>query len=181
MLFKKNKINLEEMQTSDPEGYTALMEAAKGAVEVEQSEELTQAKARIKELEDKDARAQVDAQITEYGNALKVPDAAKKAIEDGVDFNTALKAMVDDHIKNVKDIEESFEETTPDIAGESLEEGNDDDPKTFGEAINMIAERDKCSKADASQKAKKEFPKLLEKRWSQSEYRPKEGDDEDEE
>ena len=169
MFSKKTAIDLNKLKEEDPDAYNALMNDAKANVEHDENTELAQYKNELAQYKNKEARIKIDAQITSYGEKLKVPEVAKKAIKDELDFEAALKCMIDENIKNVKDIKTSFDDTASIAAGEDLEEGNEDEPKTFHEAMNMIAERDKSTKAVASKKAQKEFPKLFAKKYGKEE------------
>lgn len=168
-MFSKKTIDLDKLKVEDPDAYSALMNDAKANVKYDENTELKIAKEELAQYRDKEARIEIDAQIISYGEKLKVPEMAKRTIADKLNFETALKYMVDENIKNVKDIKESFGDTASVAAGENLEEGNEDEPKTFYGAMTMIAERDKCTKAEASVKAQKEFPKLLAKKYGKEE------------
>ncbi len=162
--FKKDKINLEEIQEKDPEGYEALMSAAKEGVEVEQNAELAASKAEVVRLKKENARKSNDDSIKEYGEKLKVSEFAAKQIEIGASFSDALLAMVDENLKTIKDIQDSFETTGGKPAGESVEDGNEEEPQSWKEAINMVKERDKITGMEAAKKAMNEWPVLYDNR-----------------
>lgn len=164
MFSNKKAINLKKVQEDDPDAYTALMNDAKAAVEHDENTELTQAQTELAQYKNKEARIGIDTQITDYGKKLKVEDTAAEAIKAELSFEDALLKMVNYHVENVKDIEESFNETSSVAAGEDLKDGNEDEPKTFYGAMHMIMERDKITATEASNKAQKEFPKLFAKR-----------------
>lgn len=172
-MFSKKAINLSTLKTEDKEAYDAIMAEATSNVEAtyekEDSEALKVANAELVGLRADTARTNLDAKIIKYGSALKVEDVAKEAVTEKLDFNAALIKMVDANIKGVKDIEESFEETASAPVGVSPANGDEDAPKTFIEAINMIAERDKIDVSAAKDKAMVEFKSLLTSRYEKPE------------
>ena len=167
MLFGKNKLTFESlaaMKETNPEGYAAIMGVAKTEVEHEESVELVAARAALAANSALNERAVLDAKISQYGSALKVEDVAKTAITGKLDFNTALLAMVDAHIKSVKDIEEAFETTGSEGVGEGSE-NLEEAPKTFAAAITFIKKRDGIKGKAAVEKAQEEFKELFESQY----------------
>ena len=168
MLFSKNKkVNLEALKTESPEVYDELMADIKKAIGFEQSAELEAAQKTIVELTQKTERETEDAKIIEYGKSLKVEEVMNQAIKDKVSFDVALIKMVDAHLKNIKDFVASFEDTASEAAGANLDDDDktETEPKTFVEAMRFIANRDKITKAEAAEKAKKEFKTLFDEQY----------------
>jgi len=164
LLFGKNKVNLEKMEVDDPDGFLALMNAAKSMVETDENVALTKANAKIVVLEAAASKVTTDAKIIAFGEKLKVSAIAAKAIEDGNTLAEAMELMINGNAATVEDVETSFKKTSSIPVGGSKEDGNEDEPKSFGEAIVMIKERDKSTSMEASRKATKEYPDLFKKR-----------------
>lgn len=168
MLFSKNKsVDLTKLKEENPDAYNALIDDVKAAINHEESVELTEANKKIEELTQQKERDALNTKITEYGKSLKVEETAKEAIEKKMSFDDALKLMIDAHTKNAEDIAASFEETASKAAGANLDDEDKElsEPKSFIEAIRIIAARDGITKAEAAQKAKIEYKDLFDKNY----------------
>lgn len=149
MLFKKDEINnLEELKAKAPDLFESLVaEARSGSDE------------RIAELEAKILKTENSAKIKAFGEKLNLQTLAKELIEEDTPYNEACEALLNAY---ESDDEEEFLESSSSLVG--ADGGSDEggfEPKTFGEAINFIAERESISKAEASEKAKSEFNELF--------------------
>lgn len=163
MLFSKKAIDLKKLKEEDPDAYDTLVAEATVFVEHEESKELNKLKEENIKLRAEKASNDLKNLIMDYGIKLDVVDVAEKAIKEGSDFNNALKNMVDTHIINEENIKNSFDNTASDGAGVSPEGENEDEPKDFAEAIEIISKRDNITKKEAAVKAKKEFSNLFKK------------------
>lgn len=167
MLFGKKNIDLKGLKEENPEAYNKVLEEAKVALGLKDSEELEAANRKIAEISAKSEKDSKNAKITLYGEKLKVPEAAKEAIEKDMSFADALVYMTDKHIEDAKDIEESFNDTAANSAGTNIDDETDEDasPKSFSEAILFISKRDGITKEKASKKAQEEYPDLFKKNY----------------
>jgi len=161
MMFSKTKLDLKKIKEEDPEAYQELVSEAENNLDKKESVALKEARERIAAFEVKEKRKEIDAKIEKYGVDLNVPEIAKEAIENGLEFSDALVKIIDAHIENQTNLEDSFDETAPAQAGVNNETEDEEAPKSMVEAIRMIAERDGITKAEAAKKAMKEFPNLI--------------------
>ena len=167
MLFSKNKkVTLVDLKEHDPDNYSTIVEEVKTELNIKESEALEKANKTIVELTTKLERHEADSMILAYGEKLQVVDVAKKAVEEKLDFNTALKKIVDANIEKVKSLTDSFDDSSSSAAGSTGDLDNHDvEPKTFVEAIHVIAERDKITKKEAAIKAQKEYKTLFDAQY----------------
>jgi len=171
LFFGKNEVKtLSELQEHNGDLYTSLMEEARGSLNASseedeldtRSEREIELEAKVETLEAADSERMETEKIASYASKLgvEVPESEEK-----MSFSDALVSMVDSMEEKAENLKDAFEETASVPAGVSNENGDDDEPKTFVAAIRMIAERDDISKTEASQKAKVEFKKLLNKQY----------------
>jgi len=173
LIFKKNEeLTLETLQENHSELYETLMEQARGSLNLGDNEEEAvethsereiELEAEIAQLKQADAERVETEKIAEYASKLgvEVPESEEK-----MSFSDALVIMVDNSTEKIENLQEAFEETASVPAGTSNEDGDDEEPKAFVEAIRMIAKRDNISKAEAATKAQVEFPKLFNKQYN---------------
>jgi hypothetical protein len=176
MMFGKGKLTVEDVQ-KDPDVYNGLFELIKKDLTKGNDDSLVK---ENKELKERLEKLENNNKIKEYGEKLKVDTT--NLIDKS--FNEALLTMVDQHIKEEKDIANSFEETASEAVGITPKTkengGNDIEPTNFHEAMILIKKRDNCTMMEAVEKAKVEFKSLFDKTYDKMNLgKGKETDDED--
>ena len=185
MIFSLKNLTLDKLKEENLDLYQSIMDEATANVAVENAN-IEKAKAEkakaeqvpvetdeVKRLKEENAalkasqeRIATDSRIREFGAKLKVKEVADECIKAGMTFNEAIVKMADANANFVKDVSESFDDTSSAQAGTDTQSSKTDvEVKTFRDAIRLVAERDSISKMEAATKAQTEFKDLFDKQY----------------
>ena len=159
-MFKKDTIkSLSDLQTADAEMYSALMAEAKSG-----SDELIQSlQSKLAVFEAQTAKQAEQSKIKSFAAKLGLEDLGDELVNKETPYNEACEALLNGYEPEAEtdDVQEFLESSAAAVGLDSTKDGDEVTPKTFAEAINYVSERDKCTKVEASKKAKVEFKELF--------------------
>jgi len=162
--FKKNEItSLEDLKEKNSDLYTQLLEEAKHSGSDEAPTLSEKEQALVEEnnlLKNQIAKTKRDTEAKTLADDLKIELSAEDLEKSDSELYLGMLNSLKEKEKNVED---AFAETASNTAGVSNEDGDEEEPKSFNEAMLFIADRDGISKTEASEKAMNEFSDLFNK------------------
>jgi FtsZ-binding cell division protein ZapB len=101
--------------------------------------------------------------ITRLGKVFGQTEVAQQCVEDGLSYADAVVKVAEGVLAKQEVAEQEFNETASTPANIELE-GEDEEVKTWFEAVNLIAKREGIKKEAAARVAANEFPILFKER-----------------